>query len=131
MLLPPDIATPFRNSEERAKARDRLEARDQTIRAIADLASISPDRWTSATHAVFPDRFNGVPDPASDRLNRWMNLFSEEIDEVHHIATCEHPLGDVEVKQALYLAARLLATVTDRTIDDVDKIDLDDEGLPH
>lgn len=53
-------------------------------------------------------------------MSRWASLFAEELAEVHRLAASQQPLSDMELQEALYLAGRLLSTVTDWPIDRVD-----------
>jgi hypothetical protein len=119
-LLPPELAHPFRNPAQRAAARDRLVRRDGTLRLIEALASKPAKAWSPAEQAVFPSVTNGVADPPPQRVSRWASLFAEELAEVHRLAAGKRPLSDMELQEVIYLAGRLLATVTDWPIDRVD-----------
>lgn len=118
-LLPPDLERPFPNNAERAAARERLNRRDATLRLIEALATKPAPEWSPVERAAFPNMTNGVEDPAPQRTRRWASLFAEELAEVHRLAA-QAPLSDVELREALYLAGRLLSTVTDWAIDLVD-----------
>ena len=118
-LLPPDLGRPFPDNAERAAARERLARRDATLRLIEALATKPEPEWSPVERAAFPNMTNGVEDPAPRRTRRWASLFAEELAEVHRLAA-QGPLSDVELREALYLAARLLSTVTDWAIDMVD-----------
>jgi len=119
-LFPPDLTAPFSGTAERAEAGRQLQHRDGLLRRIEELALTPANRWSSAERDVFPAATNGVPEPAPARLARWAALFADELAEVHRLAAAQRPLGDVALKEALYLAGRLLATASDRPIDAVD-----------
>jgi hypothetical protein len=119
-LLPPELAHPFRSPAERAEARKRLQERDHTLRMIEVLANKPDDAWSSSEKAAFPSVTNGVTDPPPQRVIRWASLFAEELAEVHRLSAPNRPVSDTELQQALYLAGRLLATITDWPIDRVD-----------
>jgi hypothetical protein len=120
-LLPPELAQPFQDQHKRAEARHRLVERDATLKAIEILASKPPNAWTTAENSAFPSTTNGVADPPPRRVARWASLFGEEITEVHQLVTSARPLSDLELQEALYLAGRLLATVTGLPIHRVDE----------
>lgn len=54
-----------------------------------------------------------------------MALFRDEVDEVHLLACRVRTLSDVELQEVLYLAGRLLATVSGWSIEDVDALSFD------
>jgi hypothetical protein len=118
-LLPPELA-PFDSRAQRAAARDHLVRRDGTLRLIEALSSKPAAAWLPAERATFPSVTNGAADPPPRRLSRWASLFAEELAEVHRLATSKQPLSDMELQEVLYLAGRLLSTVTDWPIDKID-----------
>jgi hypothetical protein len=120
-LLPPDLTQPFPNETERTKARNLLGQRDHALRALEELARKPAAQWSRTELASLPQTTNGVPDPPPARLARWATIFSDELGEVHRTAN-RRLLSDIELRQALYLAGRLLATVTGRSIDDTDYV---------
>jgi len=117
-FVPPELTHPFRSHTERSEARQRLQERDHTLRLIEALAT-KRENWTTAELAAFPSVTNGISDPPPQRVTRWASLFAEELAEIHRLATGRR-LSDVELREALSLAGRLLAIVTDRSIDAVD-----------
>ena len=119
-LLPPELAHPFHSHAQRAAARDRLVHRDGTLQLVEALASKPATAWSLAEKAAFPSMTNGVADPPPQRVARWASLFAEELAEVHRLAASKQPLSDMELQEVLYLAGRLLSTVTDWPIDRID-----------
>jgi len=115
----PDLDHPFPNHAERAAARERLARRDATLQLIEVLATKPGPEWSLAERAAFPNMTNGAEDPAPQRTQRWASLFAEELAEVHQLAA-RGSLSDVELREGLFLAGRLLSTVTDWAIDMVD-----------
>ncbi|HTT89544.1 MAG TPA: hypothetical protein VMF65_08300 [Acidimicrobiales bacterium] len=120
-LLPPELDRPFSSHAERVAAREQLARRDATLRLIEALAAKPEPEWSPAELSAFPHTTNGVEDPAPRRTRRWSSLFAEEIAEVHRLGGSRRPLSDVELREALYLAGRLLSTVTDLPIAIVDE----------
>ncbi len=119
-LLPPELAQPFQDQSERAAARRRLDERDRTLQAVQALARRPANAWTSHERSAFPGSNHGVVDPPNQRVSRWASLFAEELTEVHQVAAASRPLSDLELREALYLAGRLLSTVTGLPISQVD-----------
>ena len=123
-LLPPELARPFGSPADREAARDRLRRRDAMLRTIEALAEEPPSAWSPGELAAFPNVTNGVADPPPRRVARWASLFAEELAEVHRLTGSSLPMSDVELHEVLYLAGRLLSTVTDRSIDRIDDFTL-------
>lgn len=122
-MLPRELTEPFPSNADRAEAHRRLVLRDHTLLAIEELAGQPPGRWSQFDMDRFPKQTSGVPDPPPVRLSRWASLFADELAEVHRLA--KRPLlSDIELRQAHYLAGRLLATVTDLPLKDVDSFEL-------
>jgi hypothetical protein len=122
--LPPELAQPFHDQRERAAARHRLAERDRTLHAIEALSRRPASAWTSHQRGAFPSSTNGIAEPPDQRLGRWASLFAEELTEVHHVAATARPLSDLELQEVLYLAGRLLSTVTGLPISQVDDFQL-------
>jgi hypothetical protein len=122
-VLPRELSLPFRDEYERNSARQLLVRRDHLLRKIERLGKKRESDWTKAEVATIPTMTNGVFEPPRQRVSRWSNLFEEELTEVHRLAE-RSGLGDIELREANYLAARLLATVTNRPINEVDKLRL-------
>jgi hypothetical protein len=95
------------------------------LRALEQLARKPAGLWSPSELARFPKRTNGVPDQPFVRLPRWASIFADELGEVHRLVGCG-ALSDIELRRALYLAGRLLVTVTDLRLDDVDRFTLSD-----
>ena len=123
-LLPPELAQPIRTQQERAATLQRLFERDRTLKTIEMLAPRPASDWTTSERAAFPDTTNGVSDPPYQRVARWASLFAEELAEVHQLVQGPRPFSDIELQEALYLAGRLLATVTGLPIKQVDSFRL-------
>lgn len=119
-VLPPELTRTFQGQDDRAGARLRLAERHRTLNAIEALAAKPISGWSASERAAFPPMTNGVLDPPHQRVVRWASLFAEELAEVHRLVAGPVPLSDIELQEALYLAGRLLATVTGLPLDQVD-----------
>src|ERR1700722_14387783 len=84
-LLPPELAQPFHDHQERAAARHRLAERDRMLENIESLARKPASDWSTSERAVFPNTTNGVADPPHQRVARWASLFADELAEVHYL----------------------------------------------
>jgi hypothetical protein len=122
-LLPPELARPFSDQATREAARNLLARRDRVLRSIEALADRPANAWSPAEMQAFPGSINGVDDPPPQRVSRWSSLFAEELAEVHRIGNMR-VLGDVELQETLYLAGRLLSTVSGWPIEDVDGFEI-------
>jgi hypothetical protein len=120
-LMPPELTRPFASNADRDAARERLDRRDRTLRTIEALIDKPPDAWSQTEVAAFPSAINGVEDPPPQRIRRWGALFADELAEVHLLVSSPRSLSDIELQEVLYLAGRLLATVSGWSIADVDE----------
>lgn len=123
-LVPSELTRSFSSPAERADSLRQLQARARTLGLIEVLAKKRDEDWTAADRAAFRSLTKGIADPPQHRVTRWASLFAEELAEIHRLAA-GRPLSDVELREALYLAGRLLAIVTDRSIDAVDEFQID------
>ncbi len=108
-LLPPEVSTPFRSQREREQAEVVLRQRCAKLVRLSGLAARPADQWSAEAVMKFPATTNGVADPAPRRLARWLMLFQDEIRQVTQVAGDPQPLGDVELREAVYIAGKLVA----------------------
>jgi hypothetical protein len=120
-LLPPNFAEPYSSFSEREQARQRLVKRDKLLRSIEAVAHKPLSQWSPSELASFPPMTNGMREDPIEKLNRWRTLFAEELREVHRLASMT-AVSDIELKQGLFMAGRLLITVTGRAADELDNI---------
>jgi hypothetical protein len=116
-LLPPDYDRPYKDAQEREEARRLLAQRDRVLTGLQELAG--KPTWSEHEQASLPRMTNGMNERPEDRLKRWKDLFGEELAEVHRLAEAR-ALSDIEMRQAVFLAKRLLVLATDRPSDTVD-----------
>ena len=119
-LLPPELAIPFSSSDERLRAHQQLVDRTAKLVALERLAGTPVDRWTQDQKHYFQPNLNGFPDPPADRLRRWTSLFAEELAMIRELVERPAPLSDIELREAVYLAGRLLAPILGVDLDQVD-----------
>ena len=123
-LLPPELARSFQNETERVAARRLVVHRDRLLRSIEILANKPASAWSQSELSAFPHVTNGVSDPPPQRVSRWATIFADELAEIHSLAAGTRPLSDIELQETVYLAGRLLATVTDWPIEEVDRFEI-------
>ena len=121
--MPPELTQPFHTEAERAGGRSLLAQRDRVLQAFRHLAQKPAGLWSPAELARFPKGANGEQGLPFVRLPRWASVFADELREVHRLVE-RGALSDIELRQALYLAGRLLATVTGLPVDQLDQFDL-------
>lgn len=119
-LLPPDLAVPFSGADERRRAQQQLNDRAAKLLAMESLAATPQAGWSQEQLDFFPPNLNGIPDPPPGRLRRWASLFAEELTMFHELVQRSAPLSDLELREAVYLAGRLLAPVLGVHLDEVD-----------
>ncbi len=118
--MPPDLAIPFSGPDERLRARQTLIERAAKLAALESLASTPAHQWTEEQRGFFRPDLNGFPDPPPDRLERWVAVFGDELSMFDDIVQRSAPLSDIELREAVYLAGRLLAPVLGVHLDEVD-----------
>lgn len=113
-LTPPDLAKPYSTEAERAEAREALLLYWYVIEALTKLADQPVPQWTPQQTSLFPSSVpSGPPEPPQHRLQRWLNLYSDEINiigEVRNRLVHTGIVTDSELRGAVYLARRVLST---------------------
>lgn len=120
-LLPPEITQPFSSDHERYEVAARLRKRDNTLRMIERLADKPDALWSGEERQAFPSSISGYIEPPIERIRRWRNIFFEELSMLHRRVDQSLPYEDVELREADYMAARLLSTVSGLRIEDIDQ----------
>lgn len=121
-LLPPNFGEPYSSSAERKEALGQLSRRDRALRSIETLAHKPASQWSLAELTSFPNQV-GTSEHPSERVKRWKSLFAEELAEVHRLASTA-PVSDVEVRHGVFLAGRLLMTVTGMSVNEIEDLHL-------
>lgn len=113
-LQPPDLSRPYSTEAERAAARDALVLYWFAIELLTKLAEQPADQWSSKQADVFPRSVpNGPPEPPQQRLQRWVNLYGDEIHlirDVRNRTVHGGLVADSELRGAVYLARSVIAT---------------------
>lgn len=114
-LQPPDLSEPYSTEAERAHAREALVLYWFAIELLMKLAQQPPDQWSSNQASMFPRSVpGGPPEHPQRRLERWANLYDDEIRIIGNIRNrLVHGglVADSELRGAIYLASRVIATV--------------------
>ena len=125
-LLPRELSTPYASPAEKASDWQRLLQRAGILRELAALGDVPEEQWP---HAGAIDSLRTAPpitsETASQRLNRWRNVFADELSDLERAVSAASQLGgyanlaDIDLRSAVYLAGRLLATLYDVPISEV------------
>ena len=109
-MLPPDLHTPFANSEDRSRAARQLTERHQILERLERLAALPASQWPPGQIEQFPPSLAEHGEHPAERLARWQALFADELRQVRDVrnAIAHGRISDVELRTALYLAGRLL-----------------------
>lgn|GEM_PF-3251323 len=113
---PRDLALPYASPAEKAGDWQHLLDSAGTLRELAGLASVPPERWPD-DEAVGHLR---VAPPIADettaeRLLRWSVVFEAELSDLDRAVASavqaggQAALADVDLRSAVYLAEKLLA----------------------
>lgn len=113
-LTPPDLGKPYSTEAERADAREALLLYWYAIEALTKLADQPTSEWSPQQTSLFPSSVpGGPPEPAQHRLQRWLNLYTDEINIIRDVRNRLVHRGivtDSELRGAVYLARHVMST---------------------
>jgi hypothetical protein len=95
--------------------------RDNLLRSIEAAAQKPLSDWSPSELAIFPPMTNGMREDPSEKVKQWRSLFAEELREVHRLASMA-AVSDIELKQGLFMAGRILMIVTGKAANEIDNI---------
>jgi hypothetical protein len=117
-LLPRELSAPYASPAEKESDWQRLLQRAAALRELAALADVPEQQWP---HGESVESLRAAPpitdETASQRLNRWRNVFAGELSDLERAVSAASglsghaALADIDLRSALYLAGRLLATL--------------------
>jgi len=124
-LTPPDLVRSYASPAEKNADWQRLQQRAGTLRELADLARTPREQWP----ADVADRLQAATPIAGEtpveRLTRWRSVFAGELADLDQAVLAASSQGgastvsDIDLRSAVYLAGRLLATLYDVALDQV------------
>ncbi|HWF82472.1 MAG TPA: hypothetical protein VN695_17990 [Streptosporangiaceae bacterium] len=124
-LTPPDLSRPYASSADKDADWQLLLRRTESLQELTRLSGVPEAQWPAGEAA----RLRAVPsisgETAGQRLARWRNVFASEIADLERAVLAASSQGgsatvaDIDLRSAVYLAARLLATLYDVAIDQV------------
>lgn len=117
-LLPRDLSAPYISLAQKESDWERLLLRSATLRELTALADVPEGQWP---HSAAVESLLAAPpittETASQRLDRWRNIFSDELSDLERAISAASRQGgycnlaDIDLRTAVYLAERLLATL--------------------
>lgn len=117
-LLPRELSAPYASPAEKESDWQRLVQRAGTLRELAALGDVPEEQWP---HSGAVDALRAAPpitsETTSQRLNRWRSVFADELSDLERAVSTASRLGgyanlaDIDLRSAVYLAGRLLATL--------------------
>jgi hypothetical protein len=124
-LRSPDLVRSYASTAAKEADWQRLLQRAETLRELAGLAGTPQERWP-ADVAVRLQAATPIADEApAQRLTRWRGVFASELADLDRAVVAASSQGgastvsDIDLRSAVYLAGRLLATLYDVTMDQV------------
>jgi len=125
-LLPRELSTPYASPEEKASDWQRLLQRAGTLTELAALADIPEDRWPNAEAVKTLQASPPITSETTlERLSRWRVVFADELTDLERaVSAASRPggydsLADIDLRSAVYLAGRLLATLYNVPVSEV------------
>lgn len=124
-LPPPDLARPYASPGDKNADWQLLLRLAEELRELTKLSGAPEAGWPAEATA----RLRAAPpiegEPAGHRLARWRSVFASELADLEHAVLVASSQGgsmtvaDIDLRSAVYLARRLLATLYGVTIDQV------------
>lgn len=123
--MTPDINQPYRTPKEREEAREIILSSWRLIDLLMGLADLPADQWTVGRVRLLPGSPAGsVREHPSQRLDRWLSLYGEEIQVVraarNRIAHAE-VLDDPQLRGTEQIARVILAALFNKLPSEIDK----------
>jgi hypothetical protein len=116
--LPRELSAPYASPEEKASDWQRLLQRAGTLRELAALGDVPEGQWPDAEAVNLLQASPPITnETAFERLNRWRAVFADELTALERaVSAASRPggygsLADIDLRSAVYLAGRLLATL--------------------
>jgi hypothetical protein len=123
--MTPDLNQPYRTPREREEAREVIVSSWRLIELLMRLADFSPDQWTADRVRLLPGSPAGnIREHPSQRLDRWLSLYSEEIQVVRaarNLIVHAEDLDDPQLRGTEQIARVILATLFDKLPSEIDK----------
>jgi hypothetical protein len=124
-LAPPDLVRSYASPAEKNADWQRLLQRAETLRELADLARTPREQWPADAAARLQAATPIAGEAPAQRLTRWRSVFAGELADLDHAVLAASSQGgastisDIDLRSAVYLAGRLLATLYDVALDQV------------
>ncbi len=115
-MLPHELHESFPDAAARAGALQQLVDLCRRLEELERLAALPVDQWAPEQLQELSAQLVGDPRQAAKRLARWRALFADELRQARGArdAAVHSRLSDVELRTAVYLAARLLRSAYGR-----------------
>ncbi len=124
-LTPPDLAQPYASAADKDADWQRLQRRAEALKQLTKLPDIPEAQWPTATADRLRAASSITNETMAQRVTRWQTVFADEIADLERAVTIASSQGgsttvtDIDLRSALYLAGRLLATLYGVPIDQI------------
>jgi hypothetical protein len=125
-LVPPELARPYGSPADKQADWQRLLQRAEVLRHLTALSDVPEGQWP----AWAIDRVRSAPpitnEAPSERLKRWRSVFASELADLERAVLAASSQGgrtvvtDIDLRSAVYLAGRLLASLYGTSISEVE-----------
>ncbi len=124
-LTPPDLARPYAGPAEKDADWQLLLRRAEMLQELTRLSGLPEDQWPAEVAAQLRAAPTVASEAPAQRLARWRNVFASELADLEQAVMTASSHGgsvtvsDIDLRSAVYLAGRLLATLYSVVIDQV------------
>lgn len=116
-LTPPDLARPYASPADKESDWQLLLRRAGVLQVLARLSGLSEGQWPADAAARLRAASPIAGEAPAQRLERWRNVFASELADLERAVMAASgqggstAVGDIDLRSAVYLAGRLLATL--------------------
>jgi hypothetical protein len=124
-LTPPDLARPYTSPADKDADWQLLLRRTEVLHELVTLSGVPEAEWPAEAAGRLKAASPIAGEAAGQRLARWRTVFASELADLERAVMVASSQGgsiavaDIDLRSALYLAGRLLATLYGVAIEQV------------
>lgn len=124
-LLPPELSRPYTSPADKHADWQRLLQRVEALKDLERLPDFPESQWPEWASERLQAAHPIADETSTQRLARWRSVFADEIAHLERAVTVASDEGgftnvtDVDLRSAVYLAGRLLATLYSQSLEQV------------
>lgn len=123
--MPPELARPYASQAHKEADWQRLLQRSEALKELTELADIPESQWPGEIAFKMLAAPPITSETAAQRLIRWRSFFVSELADLERAVVVAASQGaattvpDIDLRSAVYLAGRLLASLYGNPVGEV------------